>query len=207
MIENPETSPSERALALCWVLHIVGDIHQPLHASDLFSEEFPNGNAAGSLSYVRDPISLSPIPLHILWDSNALRVPTLVEVDKHAQAFLKKYPRSHFSALQANPVGDPGVFEAWARESHQVAIDWAYDIEMVSDPAKDQSSDELIANMVNFILNGVSPVEDAPEVPNEYWEKLQLTSEQRITLAGYRIADIIIAAADNIEAQRKFVGK
>jgi len=61
--------------------------------------------------------------------------------------------------------------------------------------------------MVNFILNGVSPVEEAPEVPAEYWQKLQLTSEQHVTLAGYRIADIIIAAADNIEAQRKFVGK
>ena len=24
MLANPETSPSERALALCWVLHIVG---------------------------------------------------------------------------------------------------------------------------------------------------------------------------------------
>ena len=60
---------------------------------------------------------------------------------------------------------------------------------------------------MNFILNGVSPVEEAPEVPAEYWEKLQLTAEQRITLAGYRIADIVIAAADNIEAQRKFIGR
>ena len=61
--------------------------------------------------------------------------------------------------------------------------------------------------MVNFILNGVSPVEEAPEVPAEYWEKLQIKAEKRITLAGYRIADIIIAASDNIEAQRTFVGK
>ena len=98
----------------------------------------------------------------------------------------------------------PGFF---CRVSCQIAIDWAYDIDTAPDPAKDQSSEQLIANVVNFILNGVSPVEEAPEVPEEYWQKLQLTAEQRITLAGYRIADIIIAAADNIEAQRKFVGR
>ena len=207
MLANPETSPSERALALCWVMHIVGDIHQPLHVSDLFSEDFPTGNAAASLSYVKDPLAPTTMPLHILWDTNAMRVPTLEKVDGYAQIFPKKYPRSSFPELKKRPFSSSGVFEQWAREGHQIAIDWAYDIDTAPDPAKDQSSEQLIANMVNFILNGVSPVEEAPKVPDEYWQKLQLTAEQRITLAGYRIADIIIAAADNIEAQRKFVGR
>jgi len=45
------------------------------------------------------------------------------------------------------------------------------------------------------------------ELPPGYWEKLQGTAERCITLAGYRIADIILAAADQIEAQRKFMGR
>ena len=40
-----------------------------------------------------------------------------------------------------------------------------------------------------------------------YWEKLQSTSERQVTLAGYRIADLILAAASQIEGQRKFVGR
>ena len=52
-----------------------GDIHQPMHASDLFSKHFPTGNAAGSMGYVMDPVSKSPITLHILWDSNVLSRP------------------------------------------------------------------------------------------------------------------------------------
>jgi hypothetical protein len=164
MINSPETCPSERALALCWVMHFVGDLHQPLHVSDLFSKEFPTGNAAGSISYVMDPITSSPIPLHVLWDSNILRVPTLKEVDKTAKKFMKKYPRSSFSELTTTPVAAPGAFEKWAREGNQIAVDWAYDLEMVSDPAKDQGTEELVANMVNFILNGIAPVEDAPKV-------------------------------------------
>jgi len=95
----------------------------------------------------------------------------------------------------------------WAKESHQIATDWAFDLKTLPDPNKDLPAEKLVANMVNFILNGVSPVKDAPALPAGYWEKLQSTSERRITLAGYRIADLLIAAAENIEAQRKFIGR
>jgi len=207
MLSNHESSPNERALGLCWVLHIVGDIHQPMHVSDLYSADFPTGNAAGSMSYVADPLSDSTIPLHILWDSNVLRTPSLEAVDQAAREFQMKYPRSSFPELKSTPVNSPDFFRKWAKESHQVAGEWAYDIETVPDPNVGQSSEELVKNMVNFILNGVSPVEKAPEVPAEYWNQLQQTAERRITLAGYRIADLVLAAADDIEAQREFVGR
>ena len=66
-----------------------------------------------------------------------------------------------------------------------------------------------MANMVKFIKEGISPVppEDAPELPAEYWEKLQDTAHRRITLAGCRIADLIIAAADQVTAERQFMGR
>ena len=207
MLSNHESTPSERALALCWVMHIVGDIHQPMHVSDLYSEEFPTGNAAASLSYVDDPLTDSTIPLHILWDSNVLRNPSLEVVDQAAGAFRQKYPRSSYPELKSIPVNSPDFFRQWASEGHQVAVDWAYDIETVRDQDTGQDADQLVQNMVNFILNGVSPVEHAPEVPATYWEKLQQTSERRITLAGYRIADLVLAAADDIQAQREFVGR
>jgi hypothetical protein len=207
MLSNPETPPLERAWALGWMMHIVGDIHQPMHVSDLYSEEFPTGNAAATLSYVDDPMGETTIPLHLLWDSNVMRSPNLAEVDKYAQAFLEKYPRSSFPELNEHPLGDPEVFREWARESHQVAIDWAYDIQSVRDPNTDQDADKLVANMIKFILEGISPVDEAPEVPAEYWEQLQRTAERRLTLAGYRIADIVIAAADNISTHREYLGR
>ena len=86
MPSNHESTPSDRALGLCWVLHIVGDIHQPLHVSDLYAADFPTGNAAGTLSYVADPLSDTTIPLHILWDSNVLRTPSLEAVDPSTRA-------------------------------------------------------------------------------------------------------------------------
>jgi hypothetical protein len=178
-----------------------------MHVTDIFSKQFPAGNMAGSMGYVMDPVTESPITLHILWDSNVLRVPTLDAVGGHAAKFMKKYPRSAFPELQAHPMSEPDFFRTWAKESNQVAVDWAADLDMAVDPDKDQTSDELVKKMVNFILNGVSPIDDAPDLPDGYWDNLQVTAERRIALAGYRMADLILEAADEIEAQRQFVGR
>jgi len=207
VMANPEAMVWERALALSWVLHIIGDIHQPLHVTDLVSAEYPTGNAAGALSYVWDPIADSAMPFHILWDSNNMRSTDLTEIESNAREFLKKHPRSSYSQLtEKNGVGD---FEAWARESHQIAIDFAYGygINTIPDPNLNADSERLIANMVKYILDGVSPVDEAPKVPEEYWEKLQEIAHRQITLAGYRIADLIVAAADKILAERATAGK
>ena len=64
-------------------------------------------------------------------------------------------------------------------------------------------AEKLVTNMIKFILEGISPVEEAPPLPHEYWEKLQRTAERRLTLAGYRIADLILSAAEQLEAQRR----
>jgi len=201
MVSNPESSPTERAWALCWLMHVMGDIHQPMHVSDLFSKQFPTGNMAGSMGYVMDPVSKTPITLHILWDSNVLRVPTVEAVDKHTEEFMKKYPRSAFPELKEHPITDPNAFLEWTKESNKIAVDWAFNLKMAVDPDKNQTSEQLVKKMVNFILNGVSPVKDAPQLPPGYWEKLQTTAERRITLAGYRIADLLLSAAD------QFVGR
>jgi len=207
VMANPEAKPWERALALCWVMHITGDIHQPLHVTDLYSAEYPTGNAAGTLSYVWDPLRDSAIPLHLLWDSNNMRSTDLGEIDAKAKEFIQEYPRSSFPQLAAGSVRPD--FEAWARESHQIAVDFAYGsgIKTIPDPNMNVDSERLIGNMVNYILNGVSPVDSAPPVPDEYWQKLLTTAHRQVTLAGYRIADLIIAAADNIFSDRALSGQ
>ena len=208
MLSNPEATPQERAQSLCWVMHIMGDLHQPMHTSDLFSEEFPTGNAAASISYVEDPVTGTPIPLHILWDMNAMRSPELADVGSYAADLMQRYPRSSLALLEQHPFRDYEDFHGWARESYEIAADWAYaNVDTRPDPEMGQDTAQLIKNMMAFILEGVAPVDEAPKLPDGYWEKLQSATARRVTLAGYRIADLILAAADTIEAQRKFVGR
>ena len=192
VLSNPESKPDERALALSWVLHIIGDIHQPLHVSDVFSKDFPTGNAAGTMAYVMDPLRDSAMPLHILWDSNTRRSTKLEDIDKYAQEIMAKYPRSSLPELKA--YNGPDAFREWAWESHQVAVD-----ESASLP-RDR-------RMIKYILEGISPVEKAPKVPAEYWQKVQEVVPRRLALAGYRIADLLLAAADRIETERALAGQ
>lgn len=206
VMANPEAGPDERALALSWFLHVAGDMHQPMHVTDYFSAEYPTGNAAGALSYVWDPMKDSATTLHILWDSNSLRSTALEDVDRYAREIMEKYPRKSFPQL-ASDATHPD-FRSWALESHQIAIDFAYGsgIKFIKDPDPELNAEKIVGKMVKYLLFGESPLKEAPEVPAEYWEQLQRHAHSQIALAGYRIADTIVAAADRLLLERTLAG-
>ena len=49
-------------------------------------------------------------------------------MDGVAAEFRQRNPRSSYPQLKSNPVEGPDTFRAWARESHEVALDWAADM-------------------------------------------------------------------------------
>lgn len=49
---------------LAWLLHLVGDVHQPLHASTRVSGTDPNGDSGGNLV----KLSCTSCELHAFWD-------------------------------------------------------------------------------------------------------------------------------------------
>ena len=56
--------PETKAVAYCWLLHLVGDLHQPLHCTALFSaDHFPKGDKGGNEIPLRRGKNL-----HSLWD-------------------------------------------------------------------------------------------------------------------------------------------
>ena len=62
-LADPARPAPQRALALAWLLHLVGDAHQPLHAVALFTEpRFPLGDHGGN------DILAGTLPLHRVWD-------------------------------------------------------------------------------------------------------------------------------------------
>jgi hypothetical protein len=62
----------ERAVALSWVLHLVGDLAQPLHVGTLVNADFPNGDRGGNDVYVRgSERAQNPVRLHQIWDDGA----------------------------------------------------------------------------------------------------------------------------------------
>lgn len=68
-LRDPYCSPREKAVAWCWMLHLVGDVHQPLHTTKLFDRRVFRHVFFGDLGGNRilfDPEGKSN--LHSRWD-------------------------------------------------------------------------------------------------------------------------------------------
>lgn len=59
----------EKSLLIRYLIHVLGDVHQPLHASSLFNDRFPNGDKGGN--DFRIDYSSNINNLHKLFDSGA----------------------------------------------------------------------------------------------------------------------------------------
>ncbi|MVT73780.1 S1/P1 nuclease [Bradyrhizobium cajani] len=62
-----EASDDVRSYDLVWLLHLVGDVHQPLHATSRFTQDLPDGDRGGN------DVKLCERPcrneLHAFWDN------------------------------------------------------------------------------------------------------------------------------------------
>ena len=62
-LKDPNTDLEERLFALKFLLHLVGDLHQPLHCAD------NNDRGGNSVKVSVDGIGSRALPLHSLWDT------------------------------------------------------------------------------------------------------------------------------------------
>jgi hypothetical protein len=93
---------SQRAEALKFLVHFIGDVHQPLHCSD-------NGDHGGSLLEVR--FLGKTTTLHQLWDSRLLDRARLPNAAALEAIFAKEDLRSW----------SEGDLVSWVNESHRLA--------------------------------------------------------------------------------------
>jgi hypothetical protein len=63
-----QNDPARRAIALAWLFHLVGDIHQPLHTAQLFTVDYPQGDKGGNEICIRVTEAGQPMDLHRFWD-------------------------------------------------------------------------------------------------------------------------------------------
>lgn len=164
---DPKAPTSDRAMAIAWVFHIAGDIHQPLHTAQLFSGRFPTGDRGGGLQHVRDPKTGEPISLHWFWDDSVNRDGEPDQAMARARDLTMRYPRSSFPELGHSPAVAT-AFSAWRNESYRLAGPLAYRADLVSADSADK----------------------APDLPKAYVADVTAQAERRLTLAGYRLADI-----------------
>ncbi|MEI9992568.1 MAG: S1/P1 nuclease [Rhizomicrobium sp.] len=165
---DPLAPVADRALALCWVMHLAGDIQQPLHNSTLYSATYPQGDAGGGKQFVRDPETGTVVSLHWYWDDRVNKSADPQTIKTLAANIETRFPRGGLSELSG-----PQEVAQWAAESHALAVQHAYPASLATATAE--------AN--------------APTVPADYAKMSYEISSRRLALGGYRLADLLRAIA------------
>jgi hypothetical protein len=162
-------SLDRKATAFAWLLHIVGDVHQPLHTIQLFTREYPEGDRGGNEICVRLTADSVPANLHMLWDGWIAPGTDMRELRAMASELRTRFPHSRLAELSA---GEP---RSWAQESREIATRIAYMNGNLRGTPKGQRRD-------------CSEAAEAKILPAGYAARAKEIAERRIVLAGYRLA-------------------
>ena len=178
VLASGSASPTQRAVALAWLLHLVGDLHQPLHTTALINDVYkaPKGDKGGNDFFIRpSERAKKPISLHSFWDGLLGTSKNLRSAYNEALELEREHTRSTLPELQA-----AASVRDWMLESRAIAIDSVY-------------LDGRLAGVDDKSL-------DAPIVPETYRRSSKSVAGRRVALAGYRLADLLrrgpVAGAD-----------
>ena len=144
------------------LIHYVGDIHQPLHATSRFSPDFPNGDQGGNAFKLKIDHELVT-NLHALWDS------VLLTQDSD---FKLPLDQSDWAKL--------GAISEKLRKTHPLD-NFKEDLKVPNA----QWGEETYDIAAKYIYAGID-VNGAPS--KAYLEQGQQIAERQITKAGYRLA-------------------
>jgi hypothetical protein len=108
-LQDTSASSEKRVMAMRFLVHMVGDIHQPLHAAD-------DDDLGGNLKFVLIPESPMGRRLHGVWDTDLVKRALRGASDNdYAQSLLKKHREEDIPAWQTGELRD------WMKESHTLS--------------------------------------------------------------------------------------
>lgn len=110
VLANPSASPLDRAEALRFLVHLIGDLHQPLHVAD-------NSDRGGNRRTVY--LLGDSMNLHKAWDGEILEHYKLSE-SGYLDELRREMDTLDLAALEEGTVVD------WAMEGHRIAVQSAY---------------------------------------------------------------------------------
>lgn len=163
ILGNPRTTLRQKNEALKWIVHLAGDIHQPLHAANRHDR---GGNLVQvSFFGLRDNPPYGTINLHTIWDIHMVR---RLIADRGGERAIVSLPFSE--AKKAALAG--GATSDWIEESHQLAK-------------------KVVYSVIPGTLSCGGKVRDVLGVDNAYYALAAPVVESQIRKAGLRLARIL----------------
>lgn len=169
VIRDTSASAKEKAIAIAWIMHLGGDIHQPLHTSARITDREPKGDQGGNLFLLTPEGTARPqqLNLHWYWDSIVGRNIAFKGdgcgrqyVEAIADSMMRRYP---FAKAQGSLA--LGAYPEWQKQS------FAFN-----------NTDVFSADLKRF------------ETPSQRYRRNAFrVAEQQLTLAGYRLGETMNA--------------
>lgn len=174
-LKDSSIPASDRAVSLCWVLHLIGDLHQPLHAATLLSDAYPSGDMGGNSLAVVDS-SQVPLNLHSFWDQ-------LLDTGDSYE-FVAETANSISRSPQYDPRNLPEfrthlTTQSWADESFSAAVTFAY-----------AEGSLKFADWKDFNSGKIKAAE-VPHLKSTYILNAIDVARRRVSLSGARLAVVL----------------
>lgn len=168
-----------RAVALSWIIHLMGDIHQPLHCASRFDADFPDGDQGGNLSVIQPADSIRPMKLHAFWDAALGSSSSASTINHDAKAIMED------DSLQAGSLTELAAHKLpkeWADESFKLAVEIAYE-------------DGTIPGLPQHQLDE-DPNAPIPVLSPKSRTRAMDIADRQAALASFRLAEAIKSAMD-----------
>ena len=176
ILTDDHTTLQVQAEYLSFLIHFVGDAHQPLHCSTLFDTTFntPEGDRGGTHFYVKmQATSKNAVKLHTLWDGLLGSGNDTKSLNEKAGKLMQAYPAradEFDEAIAKTPV-------EWSKESRALALKAGYK----PLPSLDGTRSQPVV------------------LPADYHSKARETAEKQVVRAGYRLASRIKAVLAQLQ--------
>lgn len=165
-----------KSLALRNLVHFVGDIHQPLHGVQRYSDKHDHGDAGGNAFKIQHYNNKYEDNLHFIWDhvfdqAQEINSPVSPSQYNYLSGFAEEIISTHQN--------DPQYLEEL--ENHITAASWALE-------------DKKLAE--EFVYTGIVEGEALPEW---YMAKGAKIVNLRLALAGKRLSLILLDIFENLQ--------
>ncbi len=164
-------APISEGDALRYLVHFVGDLHQPLHAVS-------DADLGGNCERVDPPVETAG-NLHAVWDGAIVN--SVHQSDRELAADLGRNLQSFSDQLRTDMAA--GTEDDWAWESHKLAIKDVY--EKLSIPTEPvifpHGCGEAPLAIANLTLH----------LPSSYIDDMQPVVREQLTKAGLRLARML----------------
>ncbi len=178
----------DQGVSVCWLFHLVGDLHQPMHSVTYYSTApaYLQGDQGGNKFGIR--VEGRRWKLHTYWDDLLGEDPDYTDDSANRQVMIYQkavaavgnlrkleLPKAELEKLEKNT-----TYESWLQESYELAKTVAYR----------RPDGTLLTPGAPVPFKGPFP-KDAPDVGPDYAKVARATADLRILLAGKRLAQRI----------------